>query len=518
MPTESTKVHKVIVTSKRALEAKYGAGFAKIRAALASLAEADAARGLTSRVVHLDNAAEMKKLGATPVKATPSAKQNKVAIDGVCQALVPDYLVILGAPDVVPHQDLANLISGDDDELVPSDLPYASDRPYSRAIKDFIGPTRVVGRLPDIAGGSDPAYLVGLLKTAAGYKSQGASLYHKYLGITADVWRGSTTLSLQSIFHNAKGLKRSPTAGPRWTKAQLASRVHFINCHGAPADSHFYGQQGSDYPIAHEAALLAGKIRTGTVVAAECCYGAELYDPLATAAPLGMGNTYLGNKAYAFLGSTTIAYGPADSNGLADLLTQFFLINLLRGASTGRALLQARQDFLLRSGALDPFELKTLAQFHLLGDPAIHPVKSAAAAGSVAVSKSLRDLPAIVATRVGFLGARRENLAKNGLAISQFASYAQADPKKKTPDAIKSLLRDALGETSGVEFSAFPVQNPARNLAEEVKSVRGLLAPAATIHVAVAKSQVRAAPMPQYEVAVAREQGGAVAVQRFASK
>lgn len=517
MSTDAKKVQKVIVTNGAALEGKYGAGLAKIRAALANLIEADAARGLTTRMVHLDDATEMKQLAAMPVKATLNARQNKVAIDGVCHALVPDYVVILGAPDVVPHQDLANLISGDDDELVPSDLPYASDRPYSRSIKDFIGSTRVVGRLPDIAGGTDPAYLVGLLKTAAGYQSQAAARYQKYLGITADVWRGSTTLSLQNIFNDAKGLKRSPKSGPRWTKTQLGNRVHFINCHGAPADSRFYGQQGSDYPIAHDAALLGGKLRAGTVVAAECCYGAELYDPVATAAPLGMGNTYLGNRAYAFLGSTTIAYGPADGNALADLLTQFFVINLLRGASTGRALLQARQDFLLRSGALDPFELKTLAQFHLLGDPAIHPVKSASLESGLAVAKSLRDLPANVATRVGFLGARRENLAKNGLAIAQFASYAQAAPKKATPDAIKSLLKDALGGEAGVTFSAFPVHNPARNLTEGVKSMRGLLAPA-TIHVAIAKSQVRAAPMPQFEVALAREQGGAIAVQTFASK
>ena len=36
---------------------------------------------------------------------------------------------------------------------------------------------------------------------------------------------------------------------------------------------------GLEYPVAHDAAYIQGKIKSGTVAAAECCYGAELYDP-----------------------------------------------------------------------------------------------------------------------------------------------------------------------------------------------------------------------------------------------
>lgn len=57
--------------------------------------------------------------------------------------------MLLGAPDVVPHQSLINpLHSPDDpDERVDSDLPYACDSGYSIDIDNFLGPTRVVGRL-----------------------------------------------------------------------------------------------------------------------------------------------------------------------------------------------------------------------------------------------------------------------------------------------------------------------------------------------------------------------------------
>ena len=50
----------------------------------------------------------MKKLKAPLVNDPASTRENKRAIDGVYKALAPDYLMILGAIDVVPHQDLKN--------------------------------------------------------------------------------------------------------------------------------------------------------------------------------------------------------------------------------------------------------------------------------------------------------------------------------------------------------------------------------------------------------------------------
>ena len=45
---------------------------------------------------------------------------------------------------------------------------------------------------------------------------------------------------------------------------------------------------------------------------------------------------------------------------------------LLAGASLGRALLTARQRYVAAQPAITPVDLKTLAQFSLLGDPSIH--------------------------------------------------------------------------------------------------------------------------------------------------
>ncbi|MFO0984483.1 MAG: hypothetical protein U1E76_22610 [Planctomycetota bacterium] len=119
---------------------------------------------------------------------------------------------------------------------------------------------------------------------------------------------------------------------------------------------------------------MQSKIKNGAVIAAECCYGAELYDPADSGGQAGICSTYLLDGAYGFFGSTTIAYGPSEGNGQADLICQFFLEAVRNGASLGRAALEARHRFAALYSHLDPTDLKTIAQFYLLGDPAVQPV------------------------------------------------------------------------------------------------------------------------------------------------
>src|SRR5262249_8748979 len=182
----------------------------------------------------------------------------------------------------------------------------------------------------------------------------------------------------KNLFGSADDLHTSPQRGKRWTAAALRARAHFINCHGATIDSFFYGENAAEtrQPRALSALTLSqGRhVLEGTVVAAECCYGAELYDPAEAGGRAGICSPYLSHGAYGFFGSSTIAYGPPDGNGSADLICQYFLERVLRGASLGRAALEARQQFARAASVLDPVDLKTLAQFSLMGDPSVHPV------------------------------------------------------------------------------------------------------------------------------------------------
>ncbi|MBP2448662.1 C25 family cysteine peptidase [Rhizobium leguminosarum] len=447
---------KVIVTNVAALKGKYGAnGYDVIKNSVDALISADKQRGLVTVLVPLDDKGVMKNLSAPPVTRRTDPAQNKEAIDAVYRALGPDYLVILGAIDVVPHQDMANPLydpSGEDpDECAYGDLPYACEAPYSRNAKDFIGPTRVVGRIPDVTGGTDPNYLAELLRVAAEYKSASPPSVNTYFAVTAQIWQKSTELSVTNTFGPPAKVETVPPNDDEWSSDELERRMHFFNCHGAPASSQFYGQPSSganEYPPALDATYIDGKLKEGTIVAAECCYGGELYTLSSTQKQIGICNVYLANKAYGFFASTTIAYGPAEGNGQADLICQFFLQNILRGSSNGRAALEARQTFVRKSSPMDPSDLKTLAQFNLYGDPSLTAVQTpkafvlAAAADFTLAERSDRK-------------DRRRLLFREGVDLAAkepVPTPVRRKPKKAILDRLQASA-EAQGRTAGTLLS-----------------------------------------------------------------
>ena len=374
---------KVIVSNRKPLVSKYGSdGFDKIENALAKLVAADDNRGIRSKILYLDDKRSMKQMHARPVMKALDPRQNKQAIDAVFKFSNPHYLMILGAPDVVPHQDIDNPAyrpDDDSDAQAWGDLPYACEAQYSRDPSRFVGPTRVVGRLPDLVGAKEPSYLISLLNTAIDYKRLAREDYKGYLGISAEVWQDSTRLSLSNVFGNANKLLLAPPSGPNYPGGELRNRMHFINCHGGTASPEFYGQHENSYPVSLTTQSTIGEIAEGTVAAVECCYGAELYDAITLAIDQPICQSYLQQGGYGYFGSTTIAYGPETGNGAADLICQYFLQNVLDGASLGHAALMARQQFVGRNAQMDAVDLKTLAQFYLLGDPSIHPLEESSA-------------------------------------------------------------------------------------------------------------------------------------------
>ena len=485
---------KVIVTNDSALRAKYGAaGKSRIDSAVKTLIAADAARGLKTRVVAIDSAKALKAAKGKAVGGPADVPGAKRAIDAVARKYRPDYVMILGGVDIVPHQQLVNGAfepGGDDDRTIPSDLPYACEAPYSTEPADFVGATRVVGRLPDITGASpaarDAEYLAGLLGRASAAKPRPAIEYASWLGISAEVWKASTEMSLATMFGADASCRTVPPEGPTWAGHELASLVHFINCHGASADPNYYGQPASgasQFPVALRASDIAGALSEGTVIAPECCYGAELYDPtLATHAP--MVNTALGSGASGFFGASTIAYGPADGNDMADLVTRFFLQQVLAGASVGRAALVARQRYVQQSSPMNPIELKTLAQFSLFGDPSVHPVMgmdSGTGSGSGPAAPKTPSLVSLAGTPGESGGGparsfRRATLLDTGLRLGASVSACVG---KGTPLAAgkqrQTLTRIAarFGVVPGA-FRRFPVLSPMKAVYTKAKIAMAL--------------------------------------------
>jgi hypothetical protein len=453
---------KIIVSNRTALTKKYGAaGLKRIKTAVDALIAADAKRGIKSRLVYLDNAVAMKGFKGGAVTYPGDPRQNKEAIDAIFKSANPDYLMIMGAIDVVPHQDLSNpLFDPPDDEpdqFAYGDLPYACDAPYSRDIAKFKGPVRVVGRLPDLTGGKEPSYLISLLSIAANYRSRDATAYGAYFGLSTFSWRKSTKLSLFNMFGNSDKMTLAPPAGPTHPAARLAPLTHFINCHGAQASPEFFGEKGNSQPVSLTSNGIKGKIKPGTIAAVECCYGAELYDSVAPALPLPICQRYLVQGCYGFFGSTTIAYGPEDGNGSADLITQYFLLAVIGGASLGRAALVARQRFVKQTGELDAADLKTLGQFNLLGDPSVAPAEV----------KSVTNIPKGVSLEESGREQRRERRAKLHIegkmleASKPTASRKSGKVRKSATidKALASIAREA-GIGRSKRFTAFDVKAP----------------------------------------------------------
>jgi len=502
---------KLIVSNRTALTAKYGpTGVAKIKAVVGALISADARRGIRSRLVYLDDTATMKRFRGRAVTDASSERQNKEAIDAIFKSANPEYLMILGAPDVVPHQDVANPMfdpPDDEDQYAFGDLPYACDAPYSRDVATFKGPTRVVGRLPDLTGAHEPAYLLTLLGVAANHQTRDVTDYGTYFGLSTYSWRKSTALSLFNVFGNSDALTLAPPSGPTHPAKRLSPLAHFINCHGGKSDVAFYGEKGSAQPESLTSDAIKGRIKPGTVAAVECCYGAELYDSVTLALPLPICQHYLKQGAYGYFGASTIAYGPSVGNGAADLITQYFLLAIVDGASLGRAALIARQKFVQQTGELYPADLKTLAQFSLLGDPSIHPAKVSTPTG----------LPKGIDRAEAERYQRRERRAKLR-AVGDFLRDTKPTAARKSRSARRSptvaralanIAREA-GIGTKKDFTAYDVKIPPAAKAKGGKAA----AVASRYYLAVYRPRAGGVARRSV-VAVAKESGGRIVGYRI---
>ncbi|WUJ70111.1 C25 family cysteine peptidase [Kribbella soli] len=427
---------KVIVTNRAAARAKYGAGgWRQIRAAVTALVKADAARGITTRLIALDSAADARKVGAAPISAVADVAGTKALIDQIFTAWDPAYLMLLGGPELVCLVNLQNPLwtgdpQDDPDQFIPSDLPYACPAPLTFAASAYRGPTRVVSRMPDLTGVHDCGALLTQLDLAANARTMIRLSPEPVFAVSAKVWQVSTRKSIAGLPDVSGVVNTSPAEGPSWTKNQFAPRLHFVNCHGAEFDPDWYGQatpSNWNLPTALAAKNIPGL--AGQVVAAECCYGSAHWPPSAAGGQAGLAMTYLINGAAGVFAATTVAYGPASTNNYADVMCRLFGEEVLNGASLGRAVLAARQRYVAGQPFMDPTDVKTLAQFQLLGDPSAVPFQTPDGGSPPAGRRrrSVVDPPKASAATL----ARRVTLTAVGTALDQttLASTPEALPQ-----------------------------------------------------------------------------------------
>jgi hypothetical protein len=439
MPT----IDKAIISNRSALIAKYGQNdVIRIYGKLNDLVVADGQRGVVALVFDIDDPTIMSSVNGQPVSNAGSQQGAKQAVDAIHTHHQCDYILLLDGPDIIPHIDL-NQPPGlsDNDLLIPSDLPYASSAPFSNDVSRFFSITRVVGRLPAAHGENSADRLIDLLEKSIAQRSRPVSEFQQFFSMSADVWQLSTQMSLSNVFGGHAGLFLSPPSSHALIDTSLNSRMHFINCHGASGDWRFYGQAGNSYPVAMDSLLVGAQmIAQDALVAAECCYGAELYNYRLLQANQPMCITYLSGGAIAFVGSTTISYGPAAANGMADLICQMFLDRSLKGGSTGRAFLEARQRFVQTQQMSTPQNAKTIAQFNLYGDPSLVPVTRDSLPDGDAVLKSMVNAFTPEDGRVA-RKARRLSLESNGKSVASSTSRATRKVSERAADSLSAVLR-----------------------------------------------------------------------------
>ncbi len=456
---------KLSVTVQAALVAKYSApALGKINVALLAWIAAEKARGITTVHVALDDAVVMAAHGVKAVAGRVTALKVKRAIDALARKLAPDYFVLIGGDDVLPYFHVRNPSydpQGDTDRMVPTDNPYACSAGYrSKSLKSYLVPDRVLGRIPDLpagAGAGDPAWIVEALKTATGWSVKSPGFYATAYAACCDQWKGAGLATMQYLGLPAADLLLSPPvvdAAPT-LRSRLARTVHFTKCHGAEFNANFFGQKGQSYPEVLFSGTLQGRVPRGALAAAMCCYGAQVYspsDPLAApAGALPMAMTYLAGGAAGFMGATKIAWVGLQVMMCADWIVASYLKKAVSGASLGRAMLEAKQDYmqyLVNQGQrADTADEKTMIEFVLLGDPALQPV------ASTVVVPARSRLAALAQSQM----QRRDRRVARAAVAAQVTRVLPHRIAHATPSAAlaRKLFKAVSGVLAGADAAAF---------------------------------------------------------------
>lgn len=372
-------VSKLVLTHKQALSNKYNpTNLGHIDTALHQLIEADYLQGMETILIYMD---EPSDAGHRVVVDPMNQQAVKNAVDDLYRYYDAGSILFIGAQDVVPFQELADVVftDHDPDTVVPSDLPYACEAGYSDRIEDFADPTRIVGRIAGRLGVEDldpsaPAeLLIQMIENATRFNGLPESYYSNQFCLGSYDWRRSFTSMVDDLFGHTNQVLLIPKRGSTadWTSQQLKRRIHLINCHGTPGTDYWTGDNDDlHYPALYKDQL-KGNVLNGSVGVAECCYSAEIHS-----VDGGGICTQFMEDGIGFFGSTTTSYGLPAGQGHADILTKYFLKNILKGRSLGSALYQARLDFIdeVNDPGIGMVDMKTLAQFFLLGDPTITPI------------------------------------------------------------------------------------------------------------------------------------------------
>jgi len=387
----------VILSSKSQLIAIYGEEkFQRLEEAILSLVEAIRKRpGWNAYRLYIDDPEVLVHFDLTPADHT-NPWEIKLRLTDLDQFLksrgeMIGSLLIIGGHEIIPFHMLPNP-TDDDDEIIPSDNPYATTD------ANYFAPEWPVGRFPC---NHDLDLLVQLVRTSTQEHQYAARqqtpirrlswrLLHllrflfrsklNSIGYSTSVWRRASMAVFRAI-GNPRSLLTSPPVEAESLPPQALkpSNFSYYNLHGLEDSPEWFGQRDPfedgessvDFPIALRPQDVVNGGRAPQVVFTEACYGANVLQKSSESA---ICLKFLDQGSKAVIGSTKISYGSVTPPLIAaDLLGQLFWEGLKAGMSTGEALRQAKlklaTEMHSRQGYLDGEDQKTLISFILYGDP-----------------------------------------------------------------------------------------------------------------------------------------------------
>jgi len=391
----------VVLSSHTRLQQSYGEeGYLRVNEAVLSLVEAIRRRpGWTAYRFYPDDPSTLDGFDISPCDPG-NAWEIKLRLADLDQSLAKrgemiGALLIVGGHGIVPFHLLPNP-TDDDDEVVPSDNPYAATD------ENYFAPEWPAGRIPF---DQDLDQLVKQLERSTQdhrqlVRSMGLVqrlniwLFRRFtrlfggnkrvLGYTASIWRKASFSVFKTIGDPRAMITSPPTEADRLPAvAMRPSRLSYYNLHGLEDAPEWYGQRDPlrdestlvEFPVALRPQDVVNSGRAPKVVFTEACYGAN---SIAKTQDTALSLKFLSSGSRAVVGSTKISYGSITPPLIAaDLLGRIFWMNLNQKLPVGEALRRAKlklaTEMHRRQGFLDGEDQKTLISFVLYGDPLFTP-------------------------------------------------------------------------------------------------------------------------------------------------
>ena len=403
----------VVLSSHTRLQQSFGEeGYSRVNEAVLSLVEAVRRRpGWTSYRIYPDDPTTLDAFNISPCDPG-NAWEVKLRLADLDQHLAKrgemiGALLIVGGHKIVPFHLLPNP-TDDDDEVVPSDNPYAATD------ENYFAPEWPVGRIPF---DQDLDELVKQLERSTHdhgqfNRSMGFAqrinnwLFRRFtrffggnkrvLGYTASIWRKASFSVFKTIGDPRAMITSPPTEADRLPSiAMRPTHLSYYNLHGLEDAPEWYGQRDplrddsalTEFPVALRPQDIVNSGRAPKVVFTEACYGANVLTKTSESA---ISLKFLSSGSRAIVGSTKISYGSITPPLIAaDLLGRIFWLNLNQKLPVGEALRRAKlklaTEMHRRQGFLDGEDQKTLISFVLYGDPLFTPLEIAPMPGKKSV-------------------------------------------------------------------------------------------------------------------------------------